>query len=164
MEMEYIILNKENDVHFESSLLVTTLCVRVRQSSPHLLVGIVSVGVPGELQGRGVPSHGRLLALVDGRRGRGQAQTLQQLPHPARPGHGLGLLQDLDLGQGDAPDDQSPLPDLLVELLHDLVGTGGLLPGQLTNLNRDLYKAELAGLVLHVSWPGVAPEQSCRGT
>ena len=71
---------------------------------------------------------------------RGEAEPLQQLPHPPRPRHGLGLLEDLDLRQGDAPDDQSPLPDLLVQLLHDLVGAGRLFPGQLTNLRRNITR------------------------
>ena len=36
------------------------------------------------------------------------------------------------------PDDKAPLPNLLVELLHDLIGTHGLLPGQLAYLGTQI--------------------------
>ena len=45
------------------------------------------------------------------------------------------MLENLDVGERHTSDDQPPLPHLLVQLLHDLVGTVRLLSSQLADLN-----------------------------
>ena len=70
---------------------------------PVLLAVVVGVGFPGELQRRGVSSALLFRFWSSAWWGRSQTETLQEFPHPTSAGHSLGLLQDLDLRQGDTP-------------------------------------------------------------
>ena len=56
------------------------------------------------------------------------------------------MLENLDVGERHTSDDQPPLPHLLVQLLHDLVGTVSLLSSKLADLNKHVQNMKRATL------------------